>query len=114
MNELELGEVTDEVAAFLSQMGRPISQKSHSYTSPPARPRRESRHVVHDPQHWRFTLSQTRSDFLRRYDTDIIELGERVAVGMLMQSDFETYLTSMPTHVMVAANSQEEPTHAPG
>lgn len=107
MTELQLGEVTDEVAAFLEQMGRPIPEKVHLYTSPPARPRRQSRHIVHDPPHWRIALSPERRAFLREYDTLQVEVGERTAVGMHMQSDFLTYLTSMPAHVMVASNTQE-------
>lgn len=106
--ELMLGEVTDEVRAFLESMGRtvlpvdPGALAQHIATKTLGRIRRQRTSIRHDPPAWSPLTTGIPPLRVRALREDLAwehEVGERVVVGARMQSDFVKYLSTLPTRI---------------
>lgn len=95
-DELLLGEVTDEVRAFLESQGRTVAPKPHQYLGPPGRPKRVSRFIEHDPPHPRL-LGRSRITHLP-IELEI-ELGGRATNALRMQANTPAYFSSLPFYL---------------
>ena len=105
---LMLGEVTPEVKAFLESMGRKVLTPSEQHaewvaTREVGRPKRVSRHVVHDPPAWSPLMAErwpeiipaSRVEALRFEVLEEFEVGARVAAAFRRQSDILLWLSSV-------------------
>jgi hypothetical protein len=118
--ELMIGEVTPEVKAFLESMGRKVYTPEEEVavwqaTHTVGRPKRVSRHVVHDPgcwtplmsDRWPQIISASRVEDLRSEVLEEFEVGTRVSTAFRLQHDILLWLSSVSPPIRLNQTESE-------